>query len=43
MNGFFAQDESRRAEMLSAACAVGVASCFGAPVGGEYEVNVDFT
>lgn len=28
------QNESRNTEMLAAACAVGVASCFGAPIGG---------
>lgn len=29
------ENESRHCEMLAAACAVGVASCFAAPVGGE--------
>ncbi|XP_011297399.1 chloride channel protein 2 isoform X2 [Fopius arisanus] len=28
------ENESRNCEMLAAACAVGVASCFGAPIGG---------
>ncbi|XP_054267623.1 chloride channel protein 2-like isoform X2 [Macrosteles quadrilineatus] len=28
------ENESRNTEMLAAACAVGVASCFGAPIGG---------
>lgn len=28
------ENESRHCEMLAAACAVGVGSCFGAPVGG---------
>uniref|UniRef100_A0A8D8PYH0 Chloride channel protein 2 n=1 Tax=Cacopsylla melanoneura TaxID=428564 RepID=A0A8D8PYH0_9HEMI len=28
------QNESRNTEMLAAACAVGVGSCFGAPIGG---------
>ncbi|KAG8225087.1 hypothetical protein J437_LFUL000066 [Ladona fulva] len=28
------ENESRNSEMLAAACAVGVASCFGAPIGG---------
>ena len=27
-------NESRKTEMLAAACAVGVACCFGAPIGG---------
>lgn len=30
------ENESRNSEMLAAACAVGVGSCFAAPVGGEY-------
>lgn len=30
------QNESRRSEMLAAACAVGVACTFAAPVGGEF-------
>lgn len=29
------ENESRTTEMLAAACAVGVASCFAAPVGGS--------
>lgn len=29
------ENESRHCEMLAAACAVGVGSCFGAPVGGK--------
>ena len=29
------ENESRNTEMLAAACAVGVASCFAAPVGGK--------
>lgn len=29
------QNESRNTEMLAAACAVGVASCFAAPIGGR--------
>ncbi len=28
------ENESRNSEMLAAACAVGVGSCFAAPVGG---------
>lgn len=30
------ENESRTTEMLAAACAAGVASCFAAPVGGMY-------
>lgn len=30
------ENESRTTEMLAAACAVGVASCFAAPVGGKW-------
>lgn len=30
------ENESRNSEMLAAACAVGVGSCFAAPVGGIY-------
>lgn len=30
------ENESRNSEMLAAACAVGVGSCFAAPVGGKY-------
>ena len=36
-------NESRKTEMLAAACAVGVACCFGAPIGGvlfSIEVSV---
>jgi len=29
------ENESRNNEMLAAACAVGVAACFAAPIGGE--------
>lgn len=29
------ENESRHCEMLAAACAVGVASCFAAPIGGK--------
>lgn len=29
------ENESRNSEMLAAACAVGVGSCFAAPVGGN--------
>lgn len=29
------ENESRNSEMLAAACAVGVASCFAAPIGGK--------
>jgi len=29
------ENESRNCEMLAAACAVGVASCFAAPIGGK--------
>lgn len=29
------ENESRHCEMLAAACAVGVGSCFAAPVGGK--------
>lgn len=32
------ENESRNTEMLAAACAVGVASCFGAPIGGRFVV-----
>ena len=35
-------NESRNSEMLAAACAVGVACCFGSPIGGvlfSIEVN----
>lgn len=28
------ENESRNSEMLAAACAVGVASCFASPIGG---------
>ena len=31
------QNESRNTEMLAAACAVGVSSCFGSPIGGVYK------
>ena len=31
----FFQNESRRTEMLAAACAVGVAGTFAAPIGGK--------
>ncbi|KAI8425546.1 hypothetical protein MSG28_011372 [Choristoneura fumiferana] len=34
-------NESRTTEMLAAACAVGVASCFAAPVGGMYDICVE--
>jgi H+/Cl- antiporter ClcA len=34
------ENESRNCEMLAAACAVGVASCFAAPIGGEILHNV---
>lgn len=30
------ENESRNSEMLAAACAVGVACSFAAPIGGEY-------
>lgn len=30
------ENESRTTEMLAAACAAGVASCFAAPVGGKF-------
>lgn len=30
------ENESRNSEMLAAACAVGVGSCFAAPVGGIF-------
>lgn len=33
------ENESRHCEMLAAACAVGVGSCFGAPVGGNWTSN----
>jgi chloride channel 2 len=33
LQGIYA-NESRSNEMLSAACAVGVACCFGSPIGG---------
>ena len=29
------ENESRNNEMLAAACAVGVAACFAAPIGGK--------
>lgn len=32
------ENENRNTEMLAAACAVGVASCFAAPVGGKNEL-----
>ena len=32
------QNESRRTELLAAACAVGVAGTFAAPIGGRYFV-----
>jgi chloride channel 2 len=32
---FFLQNESRNSEMLSAACALGVACTFAAPIGGK--------
>ena len=34
------RNESRKTEMLAAACAVGVACSFAAPVGGEWPFNV---
>ena len=34
------QNESRRSEMLAAACAVGVAGTFAAPIGGNYSLLV---
>lgn len=34
------ENESRNTEMLAAACAVGVASCFGAPIGGKILPNI---
>lgn len=37
------QNESRNTEMLAAACAVGVASCFAAPIGGAYTTAVSGT
>jgi hypothetical protein len=36
----FSQNESRRTEMLAAACAVGVAATFAAPIGGKFIVGV---
>lgn len=39
------ENESRHCEMLAAACAVGVGSCFAAPVGGKFnsfDSNFDF-
>lgn len=30
------QNESRRSEMLAAACAVGVAGTFASPIGGKF-------
>lgn len=33
------ENESRTTEMLAAACAVGVASCFAAPVGGKAKIS----
>ena len=35
------QNESRNTEMLAAACAVGVSSCFGSPIGGVYKCVID--
>ena len=35
---FLLQNESRRSEMLAAACAVGVAGTFAAPIGGKFSV-----
>ena len=34
------QNESRNTEMLAAACAVGVSSCFGSPIGGAYVICI---
>jgi H+/Cl- antiporter ClcA len=37
------ENESRQTEMLAAACAVGVATCFGAPIGGVlFSIEVRF-
>lgn len=40
------ENESRNSEMLAAACAVGVGSCFAAPVGGTvlftFPLNKEF-
>lgn len=36
------ENESRNSEMLAAACAVGVGSCFAAPVGGKYKQKIKF-
>jgi len=33
------ENESRNSEMLEAACAVGVASCFAAPIGGKIIIS----
>jgi len=30
------ENESRKIELLAAACAVGVSACFGAPIGGKF-------
>jgi H+/Cl- antiporter ClcA len=38
------ENESRQTEMLAAACAVGVATCFGAPIGGVlFSIEVRFS
>ena len=37
------QNESRNTEMLAAACAVGVSSCFGSPIGGTNVCAIDQT
>ncbi len=43
MQGKF-ENESRQTEMLAAACAVGVATCFGAPIGGVlFSIEVRFS
>ncbi len=44
LQGIYA-NESRNSEMLAAACAVGVACCFGSPIGGvlfSIEVRPNF-
>lgn len=37
----FEQNESRTAEVLAAATAVGVACTFAAPIGGKYKITVN--
>ena len=34
------ENESRNSEMLAAACAVGIACCFAAPIGGKLDLHM---